>query len=77
MNQLILFAAISGSDAINSLLVLLVVGVVLGLLHYLVGIAPFLNATFKTVLQWLIIGLGVFFLINFLLGLIGHPVIRF
>lgn len=75
MNSIIL-AAIDGTFAIKQLLVLIVVGIILGLLHYLVGLAPFIPAIFKTILQWLIILVGVLVLINFLLALIGHPLIN-
>lgn len=76
MNFLML-AAVSGGDAIKQLLYVLVVGIVLGILWYLVGIAPFVPDLFKKVLQWLIILVGALFLINVLLSLIGHPLITF
>lgn len=65
------------SGLIHSLLVLIIVGVVLGLLYYLVTIAPFIPAVFKNILIWLIVLFGVLILINVLLGLIGHPLVSF
>jgi hypothetical protein len=78
MNHLLSAAVFvsGGSDGlIHSLLVLIIVGVVLGLLYYLVQIAPFIPAIFKQILGWLIILFGVLILINVLLGLIGHPLV--
>jgi hypothetical protein len=66
----------NGNDMIHSLLFLIVVGIVLGIIYYLVTIAPFLPAIFKQVLGWLIILFGALILINVLLGLVGHPLIE-
>lgn len=74
MNFLLL-AAINGTDAIHQLLVLLIIGIVLGIILWLVNIAPFIPAPFKQVLQWLIYGIGALIVINFLLGLVGHPMV--
>lgn len=65
----------SGGDLIHGLLYLLVIGIVLGLFYYLITIAPFIPAVFKQVLCWVIILIGVLLLVNFLLGLVGHPFI--
>jgi uncharacterized membrane protein YjjP (DUF1212 family) len=67
----------SGNDAIHSLLYLVIVGIVLGILYYLVTIAPFLPDLFKKVLGWLIILFGAIFLINVLLGFTGHPIFTY
>jgi len=67
------FIISNGSGAIRALIYLVVVGVIFGLVYYLVQIAPFIPAVFKRVLLWLIVGVGILFLINFLLGLFGHP----
>ncbi len=74
MNSIL--AAISGQGLIQSLIVLLVIGIVLWLLHYLIAKSP-IPEPFKTVLTWLVIAAGVIFLINFLLGLIGKGFIVF
>ena len=64
-----------GGDLIHALLFLVIIGIVLGIIYYLVTIAPFLPAIFKQVLGWLIILVGAIILINFLLSLVGHPII--
>jgi hypothetical protein len=66
-----------GGDAVHQLLYLVVIGIVLGIIYYLVQIAPFLPALFKTILGWLIILFGAIILINVLLGLVGHPLFVF
>lgn len=44
---------------------------VLGLIAYLVEIAPFLDGTFKVFIRWALIAVGVVILISFLLGYAG------
>jgi hypothetical protein len=61
-----------GGDLIHTLLFLVIIGIVLGIIYYLVQIAPFLPAIFKQVLGWLIILFGAIILINCLLGLAGY-----
>lgn len=68
-------AQISGQSLIRDLLVLLIIGIVLGIFAYIVNVAPFVNAMWKTVLQWIILIVGALILINFLLGLIGKPIV--
>lgn len=63
-----------GGDAIHLLLFLLIVGIVLGIVYYLINLAPFLPPIFKQVLLWLIILFGALILINTLLSLVGHPI---
>lgn len=65
-----------GSNAVQSLFYLIIVGVVLGILYYLIQIAPFLPPLFKQILGWLVILFGALILINVLLGLTGHPIFR-
>jgi len=65
-----------GGDIIHSLLYLVIIGIVLGIIYYLVTVAPFLPDIFKKILGWLIIACGALILINFLLGLVGHPIIQ-
>jgi uncharacterized membrane protein YjjP (DUF1212 family) len=67
---------VGGGDLIHTLLFLVVVGIVLGIIYYLVTIAPFLPDIFKKVLGWLIILFGALILINVLLGLVGHPIVE-
>jgi hypothetical protein len=67
----------SGGDIIHQLLYLVVIGIILGIIYYLVTIAPFLPDLFKKVLGWVIIVVGAIVLINFLLGITGHPLYRY
>ena len=75
MNNLLATFTMNGNDAVHALLFLVIVGIVLGIIYYLVTIAPFLPDIFKRVLTWLIILFGALILINVLLGLVGHPLI--
>ena len=72
----IVFAG-GGNGLIHMLLFLIVVGIVLGIIYYLVNAAPFLPVLFKQVLGWLIIAVGALILINCLLGMVGHPIVAF
>lgn len=69
-------AAASGNAAINGLIYLLVIGVILGLLLFLVSKSP-IPEPFKSVLTWILYVVGVIFLVNWLLGWIGHSFITF
>jgi NADH:ubiquinone oxidoreductase subunit 6 (subunit J) len=71
-----LFAAISGSGLVNSLIYLLIAGIILGLVLWLVGKSP-VPEPFKSVITWIVYVVAVLILINFLLGLIGRPFITF
>lgn len=53
---------------LSLLLTILILGVVLGLVLYLVDTAPFIAEPFKSVLHWLIIAVGVIYIIGLLLG---------
>jgi NADH:ubiquinone oxidoreductase subunit 6 (subunit J) len=71
-----LLAAISGSGLVNSLIYLLIAGIILGLVLWLVGKSP-VPEPFKSVITWIVYVVAVLILINFLLGLIGRPFITF
>ena len=60
---------------IHTLLFLIVIGIVLGIVYYLVQIAPFLPTIFKQILLWIIIVFGAFILIDALLSLVGYPLV--
>ena len=66
---------IAGGDLIHGLLYLIIIGIVLGIIYYLVTIAPFIPELFKRVIGWIILVVGALILINWLLSLIGHPII--
>jgi hypothetical protein len=81
MNQILADTAIISSgnsgDIVHELLYLVVIGIVLGIIYYLVTVAPFLPDLFKKVLGWVIIVVGAIVLINFLLGITGHPLYHY
>ncbi len=66
---------ISGDALIHGFIYLLVIGVILGLLFWLVSKSP-VPDPFKTVLTWIIYAIAVLILINFLLGIIDHPIVK-
>lgn len=77
MNALLpVLAAISGDGLIRAVIVLVIVGLVLWLLSYLVS-AVGLPEPFAKVAKVIILVIGVLFLINLLLSLIGHGFINF
>jgi hypothetical protein len=51
------------SGLVHLVLVLLVVGMIAGLLWWLVGRAPFIVEPFKSVIQWVILAICIIFLI--------------
>jgi hypothetical protein len=71
-----LLAALSGNAVVDGIIYLLVIGVILGLLLFLVAKSP-IPQPFKSVLTWVLYVIGVVFLINWLLGWIGHSFINF
>lgn len=66
---------LSGDNLIHALLFMLVVGIVLGIIWWLIQQAPFLNALFKQVLSYIVLFIGALVVINFLLSLVGHPLV--
>lgn len=60
----------TGHGFLDLLIYVLIVGLILGVLHFLIGKAPFLTPTFKAVLQWIIWLVGgamlVYLLLKFL-----------
>jgi hypothetical protein len=81
MNLLLADTAIissdSGGDLVHQLIFLIVIGIVLGIIYWCVQNAPFMNAMFKQILGYVIIVVGVIVLINFLLGIAGHPLYHY
>ncbi len=75
MNLLPMLAQISGDGVIQSLLYLIVIGVVFGLLWWLVGYCA-LPAPFDKVARVVLAVAAVIILINILLGMVGHPIFR-
>ena len=60
------------SGLVHIVLVLIVVGIIAGLLWWLVGRAPFIPEPFKSVIQWIILAFCIIFLIYaVLLPLVG------
>ena len=72
----ILFFALSGNTLVSGLIYLLIMGIICGLLLWLVGKAH-IPEPFKAVITWIIYAVAVLFLINWLLGFTGHPFITF
>jgi hypothetical protein len=78
MKPILSTAVVAGDDLRHYLwllAVLVVVEIVLGIAYYLVKKAPFIEGMIKTIILWLIIVLAGCVLINFLLSLIGYPII--
>lgn len=73
--QTLAAVVIGGGDLVHQLLFLVIVGIVLGIIYWLVTIAPFIPEVFKKVLGWLIMLFGALILINVLLGMVGHPIV--
>jgi hypothetical protein len=48
---------------VHLVVVLIVAGIIIGLLWWMVGSAPFIPANFKAVIQWVILALCVLFVI--------------
>lgn len=65
----------NGGDFIHAILWLVVVGLILGILLWIVSIIPLIPSVIKLVLTWVIYLVAAIVLINFLLGLVGHPLI--
>lgn len=59
-----------------TILALIVYLVVLGIIAYLVNLAPFIQQTFKTFIVYVLILIGAIILISFVLGLVGSPTIN-
>jgi hypothetical protein len=62
-----------GGGIIQSLLFLIVVGIVLGIILWLIDAAPFIPALFKQIIKYVIYVVAAVILINFLLSIVGHP----
>lgn len=73
MNML---AQVSGDAVIHSLLYLIVIGVIFGLLWWLISYCG-LPAPFDKVARVVLAVAAVIILINILLGMVGHPLFRF
>ncbi len=70
------FAATISMDGLVEVVVwLIVIGLVLGLLLLLVRKAPFIPPEWKTGIEYVIYFIVILFVINLLLGLIGHQFI--
>ena len=68
-------AALSGSDLVNVVIWLLVAGVIFWLLTWLIDyVAP--PEPFRKVAKVIVAVVAVLLIINALLGLTGHPVVR-
>lgn len=68
-------ASVTTDGIVNLVVYMIIIGIVFGLLFFLVDRAPFIPPEWKTVIKYVIIFIAVLFLINLLLGLVGHPII--
>ena len=71
-----ILAQVSGDAVIHSLLYLIVIGVIFGLLWWLISYCG-LPAPFDKVARVVLAVAAVIILINILLGMVGHPLFRF
>ena len=70
-----IFALISGSAVINTLLYVIVLGVIFWLLYWLISyLSP--PQPFNKIARVILAIAAVIVIINVLLGLVGHPIIR-
>jgi hypothetical protein len=69
------FAAVSMSveGLVSFVIYLLVIGIVFGILLFVVGRAPFIPDPWKQIITWIIYLVGAILVINILLGLAGSP----
>jgi hypothetical protein len=73
--MLLLAAAVSGQALVSSVLWLVVIGLIFWLLWWLIGYVG-VPEPFNKVLRVIVAIVAVILLINFLLGLVGSPFIR-
>jgi len=59
---------------VRMVVTLIVVGIVFGLLYYLVEKAPFIPPEFKTGIKYFLLFVVVLFVIGLLLRMIGYPI---
>jgi hypothetical protein len=73
------FAAvgISMSSLVDTVIYLLIIGIVVGILIFLVNRAPFIPAEWKQIIVYIIYFICAIAVINLLLGMTGHPLVEF
>lgn len=76
MNFMLSVAVISGNSFVHAIIYLLIMGIVFGILLWIVRSAP-IPDPFKKVVVWVVYLVGALFLINWLLGLTGNAFIEF
>jgi hypothetical protein len=64
-------------SAIGLIFAILLIAIVIGILHYVIGKAPFADPMIKAVLQWVLIVIGALIAIALLMNFFGMPVVRF
>lgn len=69
------FAAVGSMPSIREIvwdvILVLGVGLIFGLLHYLVSVTPFISAPIKQVLQWALVLVAILLIIYVILGFLG------
>ncbi len=71
MNTLI--AALTSSKLVNTVLELIIIGVIFGLVLWIARTAPFVPDAWRKFVVWFVYLVGVLFVINWLLTLLGKP----
>jgi len=69
-------AQVSGEGMVQTMVYVIIIGVIFGLFWWLLGYLA-LPQPFDKVVRVILILCAVLFLSNVLLGLIGHPIFRF
>lgn len=68
-------ASVSMQALVDLVVALIVIGLILGILLFLVNRAPFIPPEWKTGIVYVIYFVAAIIIINFLLGLAGYPLI--
>lgn len=70
------FAAIGVSveGLVEFVVYLLVIGLIFGILLFIVARAPFIPPEWKNIINWIIYLIGALMVINILLSFAGHPI---
>ena len=58
---------------VDLIVYLIIIGVVFGILYFLIDRAPFIPEPWKTYIKYVLYFIAALMLINFLLGFAGHP----
>ena len=65
--------SMSMGGLVDLIVYLIIIGVVFGILYFLIDKAPFIPEPWKTYIKYVLYFVAALMLINFLLGFAGHP----